>query len=97
MSALVQWLGAALVVAGTVTISLGTVGLIRLPDALTRLHALTKADNAGLGLCVLGLALIGQDPVTAVTMLLIWVRVMLPGATAATLIARRHVEREEHS
>ena len=33
----------------------GTVGLLRFPDALTRLHALTKADNLGLGLIVLGL------------------------------------------
>ena len=33
----------------------GTVGLLRFPDSLTRLHALTKADNLGLGLIVLGL------------------------------------------
>ena len=33
----------------------GTVGLLRFPDSLTRLHALTKADNLGLGLVVLGL------------------------------------------
>ena len=33
----------------------GTVGLLRFPDTLTRLHALTKADNLGLGLIVLGL------------------------------------------
>jgi multicomponent Na+:H+ antiporter subunit G len=33
----------------------GTVGLLRFPDTLTRLHALTKADNVGLGLVVLGL------------------------------------------
>ncbi len=33
----------------------GTVGLLRFPDSLTRLHALTKVDNLGLGLVVLGL------------------------------------------
>jgi multicomponent Na+:H+ antiporter subunit G len=33
----------------------GTVGLLRFPDTLTRLHALTKADNLGLGLIMLGL------------------------------------------
>jgi multicomponent Na+:H+ antiporter subunit G len=31
----------------------GTVGLLRFPDPLMRLHALTKADNLGLGLVVL--------------------------------------------
>ncbi len=33
----------------------GTVGLLRFPDTLTRLHALSKADNLGLGFVVLGL------------------------------------------
>jgi multicomponent Na+:H+ antiporter subunit G len=33
----------------------GSVGLLRFPDALSRLHALTKADNLGLGLVMLGL------------------------------------------
>ena len=40
---------------GAVFFLAGTVGLLRLPNALTRLHALTKADNLGLGLIVLGL------------------------------------------
>ena len=38
----------------------GTVGLLRFPDTLTRLHALTKADNLGLGLIVLGLLAAGR-------------------------------------
>jgi len=33
----------------------GTVGLLRFPDTITRLHASTKADNLGLGLIILGL------------------------------------------
>src|SRR5499426_613844 len=33
----------------------GSIGLLRFPDALSRLHALTKADNVGLGLVMLGL------------------------------------------
>ena len=41
--------------AGSFFFLAGTVGLLRFPDALTRLHALTKADNLGLGLVVLGL------------------------------------------
>jgi formate hydrogenlyase subunit 3/multisubunit Na+/H+ antiporter MnhD subunit len=35
----------------------GTVGLLRFPDTLTRLHALTKADNLGLGLIMRGITL----------------------------------------
>jgi len=33
----------------------GTVALVRFPNSLSRLHALTKADNLGLGFVVLGL------------------------------------------
>ena len=43
------------VAAGAFFFLAGTVGLLRFPDSLTRLHALTKADNLGLGLIVLGL------------------------------------------
>ena len=66
----------------------GTVGLLRFPDALTRLHALTKADNLGLGLVVLGL-LPRVDTVRDGLMLLcIWLLVLLAGATVSQLIAR---------
>ena len=44
------------VTAGAVLFMAGTFGLLRFPDTLTRLHALTKVDNLGLGLVVLGLA-----------------------------------------
>ena len=45
----------AAISAGALFFLAGTVGLLRFPDPLTRLHALTKADNLGLGLVVLGL------------------------------------------
>jgi multicomponent Na+:H+ antiporter subunit G len=66
----------------------GTVGLLRFPDSLTRLHALTKADNLGLGLVVLGL-LPQLDSVSAGLKIVgIWLLVLLSGATAAQWIAR---------
>ena len=49
MSALVNLLSCALIGAGVFFFLAGTVGLLRFPDSLTRLHALTKADNLGLG------------------------------------------------
>ena len=85
MTAVMDLLGVGLVVAGVLMITLGTIGLIRFPNLLTRLHALTKADNVGLGLCVLGLSLIERDAVAALVMLVVWAFVMLAGATAAQL------------
>ena len=52
----------------------GSIGLLRLPDLYSRLHALTKADNLGLGLLSAGLALLSQELFTAAKLLLICAR-----------------------
>ena len=64
----------------------GTVGLLRFPDALSRLHALTKADNLGLGLIVLGLLPRAESLLAALMLFAIWALVQLAGATVAQLI-----------
>ena len=55
MSLLLDIFSIVAICAGAFFFLAGTAGLLRFPDALTRLHALTKADNLGLGLVVLGL------------------------------------------
>jgi multicomponent Na+:H+ antiporter subunit G len=72
----------------------GSIGLLRLPDLYSRLHALTKADNLGLGLLSAGLALLSQELFTAAKLLLIWLAVLAAGAASAHLIAR-HARRKE--
>jgi multicomponent Na+:H+ antiporter subunit G len=66
----------------------GTVGLLRFPDALTRLHALTKADNLGLGLVVLGLLPRADGSLGALKLIVVWLFVLLAGATVSQLLAR---------
>jgi multicomponent Na+:H+ antiporter subunit G len=83
------------VTAGALFFVAGTVGLLRFPDTLTRLHALTKADNLGLGLVVLGLLPHARGPPVALTLLAIWLLVMLSGAVISQLIA--DVVRRERS
>jgi len=75
--------------AGAIFFLAGTVGLLRFPDSLTRLHALTKADNLGLGLVVLGLLPQTSGILDAVKLIAIWLLVMLSGASLSQLIARR--------
>jgi multicomponent Na+:H+ antiporter subunit G len=74
--------------AGVIFFLAGVVGLLRFPDALTRLHALTKADNVGLGLVVLGLLPQAGSLFVALKLLLVWLTVLLAGATVGQLIAR---------
>jgi multicomponent Na+:H+ antiporter subunit G len=76
------------VCAGAFFLLAGTVGLLRFPDALSRLHALTKADNLGLGLIVLGLMFQTAGPLAALKLVLVWLLALLAGATVTQLIAR---------
>jgi multicomponent Na+:H+ antiporter subunit G len=76
------------IVAGAFFFVAGTVGLLRFPDSLTRLHALTKADNLGLGLVVLGLLPLTENALAAFKLILIWALVLVSGGSTAQLIGR---------
>jgi multicomponent Na+:H+ antiporter subunit G len=78
----------AAVSAGVFFFLAGTAGLLRFPDTLTRLHALTKADNLGLGLVVLGLLPQAGSLREGLKLVSIWLLVLLAGATVSQLIAR---------
>jgi multicomponent Na+:H+ antiporter subunit G len=84
----VQWLQAGLLLGGAAFFLVGTLGLLRFPDVYTRIHALTKADNLGLGLIVFGL-LLGSSVVSeALKLLLIWILALVASAAAGYLVAR---------
>ncbi|HBQ40634.1 MAG TPA: hypothetical protein DD808_08700 [Halieaceae bacterium] len=85
---LIMLLQALLLVIGCLFFLVGTLGLFRLPDTLTRIHALTKADNLGLGFVVLGLLPSVPGAATAAKILLIWLIALAASATAAHLVAR---------
>ncbi|MEQ9394109.1 cation:proton antiporter [Haliea sp.] len=73
---------------GCLFFSVGTLGLFRLPDTLSRIHALTKADNLGLGFIVLGLLPSLPGFATVLKLLLIWGVALAASATAAHLVGR---------
>ena len=76
-----------LTLAGAVFFLAGTLGMLRLPDVYTRLHALTKADNLGLGLTVSGLLLQAGSVPVALKMLLIWLMALVASSAACYLVA----------
>jgi len=71
----------------------GTVGLLRFPDLYSRLHALTKADNVGLGLTVLALMLQAESWPEVFKLGLIWVLVLVASATVCFLIGNQAYRR----
>ena len=91
--AILEFISAAILSSGAVFFVAGTVGLLRFPDVFTRLHALTKADNVGLGLVVLGLALQAPSLAVAGKLLLIWLLVVIASASACHLVARAALNR----
>lgn len=84
----VNWISAVLITLGLVFFIAGTLGLLRFPDLYTRLHALTKADNLGLGFISAGLALYSGSWLATLKLLLIWILVMISSAVASHLIAQ---------
>lgn len=87
--------------AGLLFFFAGTAGIIRFPDTLSRLHALTKADNVGLGLMIVGLAFQAPDWQSVGKLALVWVLALIAAGTTAQLVARSALSRQtpngEHS
>jgi multicomponent Na+:H+ antiporter subunit G len=72
----------------------GTVGLIRFPDTLSRLHALTKADNLGLGLIVIGLIPQLASILDVFKLILVWFLIIVSSAACSYLIASQITRHE---
>jgi multicomponent Na+:H+ antiporter subunit G len=83
-----------LMVTGLIFFLCGSIGLLRLPDLYSRLHALTKADNLGLGLLLTGIALYQQDLLFALKLVLTWLAVLTASSVSAYLIAQ-YARRQE--
>lgn len=86
---MLEWLSDALLLLGAFFFLAGTVGLLRFPDVYCRLHALTKADNLGLGCLTLGLILQAASLAAALKLLLIWLLALAASAAVSYAIAKR--------
>lgn len=84
MSLVLAGAGDVLLVAGLLFVLSGVVGVLRLPDFYTRLHALGKCDTLGVGLMVAGLALrSGAHDAIKMILILMFVLAAVPIATHA--------------
>lgn len=92
MSELTDVLVVILLVVGGVFFTAGTIGIIRFPDVRSQLHALTKADNLGLGLIFAGIALHLASWSVAVMLLLTWLLALMSASLAARVLAEQENE-----
>lgn len=79
---------AALLFGGLFFFAAGSVGLLRFPDAASRLHALTKADNVGLALVALAAGLAWGSVLVAAKVALVWVFALVASGAVAQLLGR---------
>lgn len=84
----VELLGDAFLVLGLFFVLTGVLGILRMPDFYTRLHAMGKCDTLGVGLMVAGIALQQEDAQHVFKMLLILVFVALANPTATHALGR---------
>lgn len=86
-------LSSIFLVMGAAFFMAGTIGLLRFPDVYTRLHALAKVDNLGLGLIILGLLFQAPGLTVALKIILIWLLALAASSAVSFLIARRALHR----
>jgi multicomponent Na+:H+ antiporter subunit G len=80
--------GAVLVVLGALLALAAAVGLLRLPDVLSRMHAATKPQTAGLVLVVLGTALLLRTSADVWMLLLVGAFQLITAPVTAHLVGR---------
>ncbi len=66
----------------------GVVGLIRLPDLYTRMHALGKCDTLGTGMVLIGLMILINDVTNITKLILIMVMIVTINPVVTHLIAK---------
>lgn len=84
----VDIVSAVLLAAGAYFFVVGTIGLNRMPDIFTRMHATSVSETLGVGLLIFGMCL--QSGLTLVTVKLIFILVVLlfTGAVSTHALAR---------
>lgn len=94
MTLLLEVIGLVLIWTGIAFLGLAALGAWRLPDVMSRLHALTKADSAGLALVALGAACLSGSVAPLLPLMLCALLVAVSGATVGHLVARAETRAE---
>lgn len=81
-------LGWILLVLGSFFCLVGSIGLIRLPDFYSRVHAAGIVDSLGAILILLGMMTQTQEPIVIIKLTLVLFFMMLTGPTAVHALAR---------
>ena len=88
IEALQNYVAGSLLVIGAIFALIASIGVLRLPDVYTRMHAASKAGTVGSGAMLIALAVFSGDLATATRALAGVIFFMLTAPVAAHLVAR---------
>lgn len=91
MALLVDILSWALIVAGGAFLIVGGIGMLRLPDLFTRMHAAGVVETAGSGLMMIGLILQAGFTLVTAKLILILVFVLYTSPVSTHALAQSAV------
>lgn len=85
---MIDWIAAILMIVGSMFSLLAAVGIVRMPDLYTRMHASTKSITFGVGFILLAVAIHFRDLGIATQALLVIAFLLLTAPISAHIIGR---------
>ncbi len=93
MSLVIDGISWVCLIAGGFFCMVGAVGLLRMPDFYTRMHAASVIETLGAGLILLGLLLQAGFTLVAVKLLMLGLLILFVSPTATHALARAGIVR----
>ncbi len=88
MQLLIDILSWITILTGSFFVITGGIGILRLPDFFTRLHAVSMPDTLGIGLIILGLVLQAGFTQTSAKLIMIFLFMIFTGPAATHALAK---------
>ena len=85
--------GTTLICVGLFFIAVTAIGVLRLPDFFTRVHAVSKTETLGIGLVMLGLAFHAPSLLTGGKLVFAAIFVFIANPVSAHLLTRAAIRR----
>jgi multicomponent Na+:H+ antiporter subunit G len=93
MSALLDLASWLLLVAGGLACAIGGLGMLRMPDFYTRIHAASLSDAVGAGLILAGLLLQAGSALVALKLVVVGLLIFFTSPAATHALARAALHR----
>ena len=88
MAMVLDILSWAAILGGLFFMVVGAIGVLRMPDVYTRLHAAGMTDTMGAGLILIGLALQAGPTLVAVRLIMVWAFLLFTSPISTHALAR---------